>query len=267
MGKKMSKAPVYFTIAQLRFNPIIRIASYVPDIQDRMRKAGYSDFRAGQSVVFNLALPDASASGAASTQPVMKTDRFTFLTREALSGFIVDQNALTFQTTNYDTFESFSQTFFDGLEIVHNCISIDYSERLGLRYLDAVDPSGGEADLKNYVASGILGLAGRLPPGEGIALTLSETHIPFPDGKLLTRTITRNGKLGFPMDLAPEGLQILDRFKKINGVHAIIDTDASYESRKAFDLSFLKDRLVFLHTKVRMAFDATVTDHAMKQWQ
>ncbi len=45
MGQKMKNAPVYFTIAQVRHNPVLRLGAYAPDIQDRMRKAGYPDFK------------------------------------------------------------------------------------------------------------------------------------------------------------------------------------------------------------------------------
>ncbi len=44
MGEKMKNAPVYFTIAQVRHNPVLRLGAYADEIQDRMRKAGYPDF-------------------------------------------------------------------------------------------------------------------------------------------------------------------------------------------------------------------------------
>jgi uncharacterized protein (TIGR04255 family) len=69
------------------------------------------------------------------------------------------------------------------------------------------------------------------------------------------------------MDLQPQGLEIAERFRKISGVHAIIDTDASYEGREAFSLDSLKKRLSALHVEIRKAFDVTVTEHAVKVWE
>lgn len=267
MGKKMKHAPVYYTIAQVRHNPVLRLATYAPEIQDSMRKAGYPDYRPGKSLVINLM--QQPTDGSLQPQgPVAETvERHTFLNRDGTRGFIVEQNALSFQTTDYDTFETFSKQFFAGLEIVHQCISLDYSERIGIRYLDAVVPAGGESELKDYLAPGVLGLAGRLPKDVPIGLSLSETHIPVQGANLLSRTIIQNGPLGFPMDLAPQGLQVSQRFKEVSGVHAIIDTDASQEGREAFDLGRLRERLDMLHTKIRMAFDASVTEYALKMWE
>ena len=59
MGKKMKNAPVYFVLAQVRFNPLLTLDSYVPAIQETLRKAGYADFSKLMmaTVNFNLAVP------------------------------------------------------------------------------------------------------------------------------------------------------------------------------------------------------------------
>jgi uncharacterized protein (TIGR04255 family) len=40
MARKMTRAPVYFAIMQARFNPILALDSYAPQIQERFRKHG-----------------------------------------------------------------------------------------------------------------------------------------------------------------------------------------------------------------------------------
>lgn len=267
MVKKMKHAPVYFTIAQVRHNPVLRLGSYVPDIQERMRKAGYPDHRPGQTLVINLT-PAPAGGDAGIARPVPEAvERHAFLSMDATRGFIVEQSALSFQTTEYDTFQTFAEQFFIGLGIVHDSLSLAYSERIGIRYLDAVVPAGGEPELKKYLAPGVLGLAGRLPASVPIGLSVSETHIAMPDANLLSRTIIRSGPLGFPMDLEPQGLAVPARFQQINGVHAIIDTDASQDERQPFDLLRLRKRFDGLHTQIRMAFDASVTPYALKAWE
>jgi uncharacterized protein (TIGR04255 family) len=267
MGTKMKNAPVYFTIAQVRHNPILNLSSYAPTIQDRMRKAGYPDHRPGKTLIINLTsnAPD----GQSDMQPAIPqaVERHMFLNMDGTRGFIVEQGALSFQTTEYDTFQTLSEQFFVGLVIVHECIGLSYTERVGIRYLDAVVPTGADDDLRDYLAPGVLGLAGRLPDGVAIGLSLSETHIPLPDANLLSRTIVRSGALGFPMDLEPQGLRVPARFERVNGLHAIIDTDASQLGRQVFDIDQLRGRLDMLHMRIRMAFDASVTKHALKVWQ
>ena len=142
-------------------------------------------------------------------------------------------------------------------------------KRIGIRYLDAVVPAGGADDLLRYLVPGVLGLAGKLPEGVPIGLSMSETHIPLTDvdANLVSRTIIRSGPIGFPIDLEPQGLAVPERFQKVQGLHAIIDTDASQVKRQLIDLSDLRSRLDMLHTKIRMAFDATVTKDALAEWQ
>jgi uncharacterized protein (TIGR04255 family) len=267
MTAKMKHAPVYYVIAQVRHSPVLNLGTYIAQIQDRMRKAGYPDYRAAKAVVFNMLVQ--STEGA--TQPMGPTaetiERHTFLSMDGTRGFIVEQGSFSFHTTEYDVFAAFSKDFFAGLAIVHECLELDFSERVGIRYLDAVVPTDGESELEDYLTPGVLGLAGRLPSDVPIAMSMSETHIQMAEANLLARTLIQNGPLGFPMDLAGHGLVVPERFRSVIGVHAVIDTDASQEGRQAFDLAQLRERLDMLHIKIRMAFDASVSEHALKMWE
>jgi uncharacterized protein (TIGR04255 family) len=269
MGKKMKNAPVYYTLAQARHNPILRLGAYIPDIQDWMRKAGFPDHQRSPTMVLPLTLavgPDGQPD--AQRMVPRSSERHLFLSADGSRGFIVEEGSLSFQTTEYDTFEPFIDAFLTGFGIVHECIKLDYIERVGIRYLDAVIPQEDSPDeLVKYLNPGVLGLAGQLPEGVSIGLSVSETHIPLPDANLVSRTIVRSGPLGFPMDLEPQGLTVPQRFKQLNGLHAIIDTDASQTGRRDVDLTVLRDMMVMLHDKIRMAFDATVTKHALAVWQ
>ena len=72
--------------------------------------------------------------------PVEQTTRYTFLNIERTAGFVLDQAALSFQTTAYDVFESFSAAFLAGLRTVHEVVDLSYTERLGVRYLTPCFP-------------------------------------------------------------------------------------------------------------------------------
>lgn len=266
MNEKMSNAPVYYVIAQVRHNPILSLGTYASEIQERMRKAGYPGYKLGKTQVMRLMMqPDESAQ---MQSPITEiAERHTFLSMDGTRGFIVDQGSFSFHTTEYDVFSAFSRDFFAGLEIVHQCLILDYSDRVGIRYLDAVVPVNGELELTKYLVPGVLGLAGYLPDEAPITMSASETHIQMTDASLVSRILIQSGSLGVPMDLAANGLQVPERFQKVNGLHAIIDTDASQDARKPFDLDELRMRLDTLHTRIRMAFDASVTDYARQIWK
>jgi len=264
MGQKMAQAPVYFTLVQARFNAILALDSYVSKIQDRLRLEGFPDTQKGVLATFNL---NVGAPGEASAPqvPVSQITRYTFGNMDKTAGFMLDQGSLSLQTTNYDTFESFSETFVSGLRIVHEVVNLGYTDRIGVRYLDAVYPQKDE-DLSEYLSEAVLGLYGRLD-GD-LVHAFSETVIRNGNVNVIARTIVQNGPVGFPPDLQPiGGMVVAERFRALNGLHAILDTDGAHERRVAFELSQIETQLSTVHSAVIKAFKATVTERAIRIWE
>jgi uncharacterized protein (TIGR04255 family) len=262
MGRRMRHAPVYFTIAQVRHNPVTSLKNYVSDVQEAMRKSGYTDYKRVPTVAFEIT---AGPDGVVTPRQLPETDRFIFSSRESSHGFILDERAISFQTTRYGTYEDFSAEFAKGLDIVHRIVTLDFSERIGIRYLDFVSPRPGE-HLSQYLVQEIHGIASRL---EGCELqhSVSETVVKREGlGSILCRTITRQGRVGLPPDLQPMELRIDPQFENYTGLHAIIDTDASHEGRDAFDIPGIARRMNALHEAASEAFKVSVTKHAIEAW-
>ena len=59
MSERMSNAPVYYALAQARFNPIAAMSKYIEQIQDRLRQEGYPLFERQQ--VMRLRVPGGGA--------------------------------------------------------------------------------------------------------------------------------------------------------------------------------------------------------------
>ncbi len=264
MGKKMRHAPVYFTIVQVRFNPIMALDDYAPKIQDRMRRDGFPDLQKGMLATFNLNIAPGEAGPA--QVPVAQTARYTFSNMAKTAGFILDQGSLSFQTTDYDVFGTFSETFVAGLKIVHDVVGLGYVDRIGVRYLDAVYPQKDE-ELTKYLTKSVLGLYGKV--SGSIGHSFSETLVRVENVNVIARTIIQDGQIGFPPDLHPTAMWLVvgDRFRALNGLHAILDTDGSYEARTAFDLADVATRLQIVHSAVTTSFKATVTQHAIDSWE
>lgn len=269
MSKKMKNAPVYFVIAQVRHNPVLKLDFYAPDIQDLMRKSGYPDFRPGVGFAFSVPIPTEMGNPSQQVFPGMeRISRFMFFSVDGARAFIVDQNAITFHTTEYGTFDEFADEFIKGVRIVHECVNnLELCERVGLRYLDAIVPPAGEVGLREYLVPEVLGINNNLPSDIRVARAFSETLFQTSNCSVTARTVIQSGPLGFPQDLQQIGVNIADRFQKINGVHAIIDTDASIEGRRPFNLDSLKGDLQVLQQGARLAFDATVTQAALDAWK
>ena len=259
---KLKLAPVYFTVAQIQFNPIEEMGNYLNIIQPAFRHLGFPDFKpqAFQRVVF----PFGTAEGGNAVPPsIASQSRYSFGNMEGTESFILETNSLGFQTTSYDVFATFSGQFLEGLKILHSAVPLNFVERLGIRYLDAVQPTQNEA-LAEYLTSEVLGLSGKLTgiPAHSESVTVMNDEV----GQLLSRVIITSGKIGFPMDIAAIAPKINAQFTEAEGRHAILDTDSSYTQRFAFSMEEVTRRLSALKFKITQSFDATVTPHAKKIW-
>lgn len=263
MGQKMKNAPVYFTIAQVRFNPILSLETYLPSIQESFRKLGYEDFKPTIVATFNLAIVASGEGSSPQVPPTQRVSRYTFANMEGTRGFILEQNALSFQATDYDTFDTFSGALLEGLDLLHRAVGIGYSERVGVRYLDAVYPRAGEK-LSEYIVPEVMGLTGKLE--RALVHAFSETMTQTDVGAMISRTVIQNGSIGFPPDLAPLNLTVAERFSRLDGLHATIDTDGYYDGREKFDMQSIRSRLHHLHDEIWKSFSATVTKHALSVW-
>ena len=264
---KLKNAPLYFTLGQVQHNPVLDLGSFLPSIQESMRKSGYPDFKQGQQIAVQLPQLGTQPVGH-NPQPVLqKIDRFVFLNVESTRSFVMMPNALSFQTTDYDTFEAFFKELKHGLHILNESVGgLSFVERLGLRYVDAVVP-GVEESMKQYVVPQVMGLPALLD-NSVFAYSFSESVLIAADvGRVVSRTIIQSGPLGLPPDLQQlDGLKLLERFQNFSGEHAVIDTDASLSERRAFEMSDVDRCMNGLHGLVDKTFGATVTPFARKVW-
>jgi uncharacterized protein (TIGR04255 family) len=264
MGKKMKNAPVYFTVAQVRFNPVLNMEGYLPTIQERMRATNFPDFKREtiQQLILSFASPsDSSQSPAPSFAPQA---RCRFGNIEATIEFVLENNAIALQTTAYDTSEAFFKMLLDGLTIIHDALRLDFTERIGLRYFDAVLPKSDES-LSDYLTSEVLGLSNKL--GDKLSHSYSETVTMNTSGKLVSRVVIQDGHVGLPPEIMSLAPRINSRFTQPEGRHAILDTDAFYEQREAFSLEKIGSKLVALHAEIEKSFKVTTTPFAVKAWE
>lgn len=269
MGQKMSNAPVYFTIVQVRFNNLWALDTFVPGIQETMRKAGFSDPRKTMLTTINLNFnpstsPVSPVDPGQQQVPIAQVLRYIFANRDNTSAFTLDQGALSYQTTVYERFEEFLEVFLKGLETVHSVVNLDFIERVGVRYLDAVIPKDGDL-LASYLQPTVLGLVDRLD-GD-LVHSFSETVTRTLVANITSRTIIDLGSIGVPPDLQPMPIKIQERMSNFEGLHAILDTDGSWEQREVFDLEHIKEKLMEIHREISKSFKATVTQHALDVWE
>jgi uncharacterized protein (TIGR04255 family) len=258
--KKMNNAPIYYALAQVRFNTLAALETFIPKIQESFRLAGYPDYQAIQTahLVFGQ-------------QQIAKPAvivRYLFSNIARTAGFVLDQSFLMYQTTDYDTFEPFLSSLLSGLAIIHSEANLSYSERVGIRMLDAVAPKDNE-EMSQYLHPSVMGLVGRFE-NRNLVHSICETRTAAEKRTLVSRVMILNQSaagVAFPEDLQPIFLQPMEKFSKLTGIYAVLDTDSWEEERKTFDLAKISSSLHACHDDISNSFGLMVTQHALGVWK
>ncbi len=259
MGTPLKNPPVYLTLAQVRFNPILKLADFLPSIQESFRQAGYPDFDRQHIISIQITAQE----GQPPAPTPVQQERFLLGNVEKTHTFILDGQSLTLQSTNYGQFETFSACFLEGLNIVNDAVKLAFTERVGLRYLDRVMPQPGET-IGQYLVEQVHGLASRL---EGRSLySYTEAMNEIGNIRLLSRVAIQDGPLAFPPDLQLGNMRIVERFASYVGISAILDNDGFFEGREAFSAKAIADHLDTIHKVIGTAFKTTTTPHAFASW-
>lgn len=266
MSNKSGNAPVYYALAQLQFNPVIAMAKYIDEVQDLLRRRGYTHFE--PQVITQLEIT--AGLGQAPTEPqVTHSHSWHFTKTDRTSGFVLTQAAITFHTTHYETRNEFIPELLNGFEAVHKIVKLDHINRIGLRYLDAVLPLQNES-VDEYIAAGLRGInfskERRYELHESVFDT--ETGPLITKGIMVARVHKMKSLLGYPPDITPKGLAAMPRFEMQEPMpHAVIDTDHYVEGKIPVEVDPIREQLFNLHAKIKEVFNATITDHAREIWQ
>jgi uncharacterized protein (TIGR04255 family) len=259
MGAPLKNPPVYLTVAQVKFNPILKLESFLVPIQEAFRNNRFADYSEHPNIVWQL--NPGNPQGVPTTTV---TKRFAFGNAAKTHKFLLDGTSLTFQSTDYGMFESFTKLFLDGVALLHEIIRLDFVEQVGARYLDRVMPLPGES-LSLYLTPGVRGLSANWPEA-AIRHSFHESAAEIDGARIVSRVVVQNGGLTFPPDLIPLGLTIADRFQQCNGWNAMLDNDGSVARREDYSREMLLQHLTTAHGLIRTSFRSSVTEHAFKMW-
>ncbi|GBR18792.1 TIGR04255 family protein [Asaia spathodeae] len=265
MSEIMSNAPVYYAVAQAQFNPVAAMAKYVEQIQDQLRRAGYSLFEPQQ--IMHLVVPE-QGQGQPQKPEIEQTKAWLMTRSDRTSGFVLTPTGITYHTTHYQTHNEFIPQLLRGLAAVHEAVSLEHISRLGLRYLDAVLPRAGET-IDQYLVGGLHGIDFNAPRQHAISETVFSTESGplVSEGTLVVKVYQMTGPVGFPPDMLPAGLAMDPRFA-VNHVpeHSVIDTDHYVAGQLPVEMGTLNEQLVSLHGAIKSVFSATTTDFARGAW-
>lgn len=268
------RPPVFFTIAAIRHEPIIALKNHIPDLQDALRKKGYS----GQFLESETtARAETLQINDAATPVSFHAERmYQVFTPDRMQAFTFNDNGVfAYHTTDYISREALFAQFRVGLEVLHEAVKLQQLTRVGIRMLDLIRPSDipGRA-IEDYLSPGLFGFR-----------TLSETKAWTPTTTLLLQQFfDDDAEVTARFDLLPEGFGIsTELYPTIRGhalkphltdqpgkAHGILDIDSGTKQSANTAASFQVDhvmRALGQHKdRISALFRAAVTPVALGDW-
>lgn len=235
------------------------MSDYVARLQEHLRRNGFPDFRTENQVSLTIRRTDEPQPDIHPTHHV----RWSFMNAHRTEGYLLHSDALGFHTTTYNTFTDFLDKTIFGLNLVNEIVQLNYTEKIGLRYLDAIVPTGND-NLQQYLNPSLLGFSAYTAGSLNHSFT--EVSSGIDSGVLVARAVIMDGGLSLSPDLIPLHLDLQTRFKEIKGRNAVLDTDYFVVKRDSFDIEVIKEQFLKSHEIVENVFGISITDYAREKW-
>ncbi len=251
---KLPRAPLIFVLAQVRFSPVLKMESYVPDIQEYMRHHGFPKYRV--ETIQNIMI------GSGTKTEV--TRRWIFDDAESCRQVILTTDALTFQTTTYDTFDGFVSDFTTVAQPLADHAKVERIEQIGLRYVDLLTPIDG-ISTGELLRPGLRGVPAASLGSENMVFSFA-LQAQTPPGVLTVRSIQLlNIESLLPPDLGEVSLAFPKWALKAQDTR-VLDFDHISRTNLSFSGASLSQELGELHKYTDMAFRSFVTEEAFQAW-
>lgn len=250
----LSHNPLTLVLAQVKIAPILAIEKYIPELQEKLRKNGFPKTRIAKTQELEFG-PQVN---------VRETTRWIFTDKDDVLAISISTDSIFLESARYEKFELFSEQLAAGLKMFSEATQASLSERLGLRYVNLIQPSEGE-QLKDYLMSGLQGIPSEAV--EGVAFrNRFESVGKTPIGRLVIRLTQHKNGSKLPRDLTNDGLKTKE-IQRPKEPYAFLDIDHFVVEQNEFDSRKLIERMWDIHKYTDLAFKAAVTPHALAKWK
>lgn len=268
----MKNPPVYFALAYVGFDSVRALSNYVPEIQDTLRKHGYTKYN---EQVQSRILVESEGEKTTPKIQLQEEKSWTFGHPDQKSNFLLTESSLSFQVTLYHGHTAFFDDMLKGLNVVSEIVGISTITEVSIRYFDAVLPTPGVA-LSKYLASDepselsldSEALKHRVTNSYSVFTSTIEVADKPVYGKLMIGTNWFDSKVGLPPEVLPEGLKFEDRFYlEEPQKHLVVDFQHALEVESPCDSTLINSIFLQLHAAMKTAFGGVFSAFAMSEWQ
>ena len=256
---KLHKDPLSLVLCQIRFSKVRRMPEFIPQIHDLLRKEGFpEDFSATvQQVVITPG----------NKPEITERKQDEFRSKDNQWSLTIGEDMLVLVTTAYDRFEEFANRLKRSLEVIDQIAGIHHGmiNRIGLRYVDVIDPPEGKT-FKDFLQDSLHG-----PKSSVFTESNQWLHLESVGrtklGTMIVR-ITQNDKGAvLPPDIVMH--KPMEQKMQIDAgkVITLVDSDHFVEGAWDYDLDSIMSTTHELHQAINAAwFNDLVTEDALEIW-
>ncbi len=261
MHPKLSKQPLTYVLAQVNFTSIEDMASYIPQLQNKIRDV-FPHFE--QVNIQAIQLREGEKP-----HPIVFT-QWHFMDKKKQTGIILDKHSVTIHSNQYDRFQPFIDTIEEVISKLHDELKFSLFTRLGLRYINLIKDGVSKIDPR---LQGFRLLGDKFPPNNFMAKI--EATQPTFEGIIKTKSIHIENKaiinsgenIFVPPDLIDTARPLsFEHFTKPQDAFLILDIDHFSDKQEDFLVSTILDNFNKFHEIIYQGFYKAVGEDNLSNW-
>ena len=246
--------PIAFALGQVVISPVLQLANYIPEIQEKLRHSGYPRYQQHELQALQISSPN-------SPPVVAQATRWLFLNADHTGAISIGSESIVIERSVYSSFDEFSSELGRVINVVQSIVDIQLFERIGFRRINLIEPTD-ELTLEQMFREGVLGvdLSGKVSTTSRKFEIWADTDV----GRMMVRLLRPSPDGVLPPELSASQLSIRPA-QSVDS--ATLDID-HFEVRSAeFKDELVIESLWRLHAAADYAFRQTVSDDALRAWR
>lgn len=257
MSKTILKnSPISYVVAQLTFPAIPNIDNQISILHEKIRKNGFPN--RVDKIGKQVKIQDSGVE-------VSDVHAYSFLSLDKTTSVHISSDTFVLETSNYNGYDKFVSDFEKSLNLVNEVFSIVGMDRIGIRFINLIDPLDG--DISDFLKPDLIALEGT-GDSEEIIVNYMESRRHTGEGQQLIIKVKKSiGGAVVPEEFESNPHIKMTKTRATGHLTALLDFDhlKIYDGAELDTKRLLKDMDV-LHKKIYETFHRSVTENALKVW-